>query len=265
LGLVLLTSASAFAQSAPDGQASGGLTISPSNKDTETPPAPIERDMRRDTPLVGFTDSAFGAPARSIGAAAFGGLAGNTVDKTQVAGGGRIWGSPIDRLTIILEAQRTYFGEAAPSITGTVRLFGDHAHGFAGGALLRYKAEGFAELGGEIEGGLLLSVERTAFHLDTNVVFGGSGEEEEADGEFKLRVGYDVGSFVRLGFDGRMRVRVAGQRKLPGDRLGDIIAGPEAVFAVNRFFLSAMGGPSTVGVAKGVGWSTSLTLGAAVL
>jgi len=82
------------------------------------------------------------------------------------------------------------------------------------------------------------------------------------DGELKAYAGYDVTSFMRVGLDGRMRVRMAGQAKLPGDRLGDLIGGPEVLFGYSRLFFAATGGPSTVGVAKGVGWSTSVTLGA---
>jgi hypothetical protein len=204
----------------------------------------------------------------TAGIAAFAGVLGGTVapvSSDAIQSGARIWGSPVDRLTIVLEVNHRPFSATAPSATVAARILGSRAQGWAVGAMLSYKTDGFAELAGEIEGGVLLSVERRGFHADTNFVFGGGVEEEELDGEWKFRAGYDVNRFVRIGVDGRMRYRVGGDTLLPGKRLGDALGGPEVLFGYKNFFLSASGGPSTVGVKSGLGWTTALTVGGALL
>ncbi len=251
---VLALSAAAAAQAAADASV--------------PPPDATVTGIRDEVPLVGYTQSAFGASARTGGAAAFGGLIGGaTAPKTtDFGGGGRLWVSPIDRLTLLVDVERRPFGdEAAPSATAAVRLLGDRAAGWAAGALVSYRTEGFAEIGGEVEAAVMLSFARARFHVDGNVVFGAGVEEREMDGEVKLRLGYDVGSFVRLGLDGRFRYRLDGDELLPGDRRGDAAGGPEVMFGYGSFFAAVGGGPSTVGISTTLGWTTTATIGGALL
>jgi hypothetical protein len=151
----------------------------------------------------------------------------------------------------------------APSATVQVRLFGSRAKGWALAAALTYKGQSFDALGGEIEGSVLFSVERGGFHFDTNATFGHDLDGEEADGEVKMRLGYDVTSWMRLGLDGRFRYRVTGDNLLPGNRQGDGVGGPEVLFGYKWFFLALSGGPSTVGVAQGLGVFGQTAIGGA--
>lgn len=230
---------------------------------------PQPHDIRREIPLLSYTTSAFGAPRLTMGGLGYGGLLGASGSAgVRSGGGGRIWASPIDRLTLLVEVAKSLDDKKAaanPSLSAMVRLFGGTKQGYAVGAGMTYQTEGFAELGGELEGSLLFSLARGRFHADTNVTFGGAVEEEtEADGEVKLRVGYDVTSWCRLGLDGRFRYRLAGATSLPGDRLGDALGGPEVLFSYEHFFFAVQGGPSTVGVARGLGGTVVGTFGAAV-
>ncbi|HEY2408943.1 MAG TPA: hypothetical protein VGI10_23220, partial [Polyangiaceae bacterium] len=143
-------------------------------------PSESEQDARRhnlpqDVPLVAYTTNAFGADASSLGASGFGEARLSASSNKALANGGlRVWGAPIDRLVILLDAQRREENNAfAPSITAQVRLLGSTKEGWALGVLSRYKTEGFAELGGELEGGVLLSASSAGFHLDTNLIGGG--------------------------------------------------------------------------------------------
>jgi hypothetical protein len=69
---------------------------------------------------------------------------------------GAVWGSPIDRLTLIGAAPRDMFGNFAPSAAAMVRLLGTPNDGFVLSALGKFKVEGFAtgpnnEMESEIE------------------------------------------------------------------------------------------------------------------
>ncbi|APR80283.1 Hypothetical protein A7982_05630 [Minicystis rosea] len=249
----------------PSFVALAAISLVASSARAESPLKPVD-DIREQVPLVGLTTSAFGATARSVGAAGYGGIfgrAGAGVD-TKPVGGGRVWGSPIDRLTIRVDIDQGVSGEVAPSFTVQGRIFGDRARGWALGALLSYRFEGFAEVAGEIEGGLLFSVARNRMHLDANVIVGGGIEEHEVDGEIKLRVGYDVTPWLRVGADSRFRYRLGGDKFLPGGRVGDGIGGPELLFAWKNFFLDLTGGPSTVAVVEGIGWTVNGAIGGAL-
>src|SRR5262249_9310313 len=158
-------------------------------------------------------------------------------------GGARLWGSPVDRLTFLLEVDRRDFGAAAPSATIAVRVLGSRAAGWAVGAAATYRAEGFANIVGEIEGSLLLSFARYGLHAAVNGVFGGAFAEREMDSEVKLRLGYDVTSWLRIGGDSRFRMRVGGGKYLAGGRSFDAIGGPELVFGYKHFFATVSGGP----------------------
>jgi hypothetical protein len=248
----------------------------------DTVPAPrlAPGDIRSEIPIVGYSISAFGSSRVSGGVAGFVGVVGSqdngdptqvghgikSGDAAQLGGGARIWVSPLTRLTIIAQVDRDYFGKAAPSATVAVRLLGSRAQGWALGAAATYKTEGFKELVGEVELSTLFSAMGGGWHADANLVFGtGLGEEgdSELDGEIKLRAGYDVARWLRVGFDARGRYRLAGDGALPGNRIGDFVGGPEVVVSYAHFFFAASTGPSTVGVAGGLGWSGTGTFGGA--
>jgi hypothetical protein len=241
----------------------------PPTADEAAPPSP-PKDIRDEVPLIGYTVSAFGASARTAGAAGYAGVltgaavpAASGASSTQATGGARIWGSPVDRLTIMLAVDRRYYDKAAPSATAIVRIFGDRDRGWALGLMATYRTDGFAELGGEIEGGLDFSVARSRFRADANLVVGGEPDGGDADGELRLRLGYDATRWLRIGADGQFRYKLAGAALLPGGRVADAVVAPELLFGVWHFFIAARGGPTTVGVGKGIGWTATTTLGGA--
>jgi hypothetical protein len=140
-----------------------------------------------------------------------------------------------------------------------VRLFA--AQNWALGVLGRYKAEGFAEVEGEVEAGLLLALESHRWHLDLNALAGRGVEEEETDGELLLRGGFDASGMFRLGFEGRGRQRLAGDEALAGGRSWDVFGGPQVTASFDPLFASVLTGATTVGLASGVGWGSLLTIG----
>jgi hypothetical protein len=216
-----------------------------------------------ETPVVALTHSARGPSAPGYGASVFGSgtlaLSGDVRDESQLGGGIRLWGTPIDRVTLLAEAVRRDNGELAPALTLQICLWNDQSWAF--GALGRFKSEGFAEIEGELELGLLGSYDAAATHVDLNAIIGRGFDEAETDGELALRVGRDVWSGLRAGIESRVRYRLTGDLALPGGRKWDVVGGPQLSASFDRFFASLLTGPTTVGVVSGVGWEGLLTFG----
>jgi hypothetical protein len=255
---VLLFSASAAADAAaPDSQ----TTIE-------------ARDAKNEAPIVAYAYSAHGAPARTIGAQGYGmGLAGPG-QKATAGGGILMWGSPIDRLTIVVDAPRDVYllDRFAPSAAAIVRILGTPNDGFSLAGLGKYKVEGFGtdrhgETESELETGLLLSYAKYGFHSDLNAITGfGLTDDGEIDTEGRLRIGYDVTRIVRIGADGQFRYRLAGASRLLNGALWDFAAGPQILVGTSHFFGALTGGPTTMGLTRGgvSGWSMIASLGGAL-
>ena len=217
-----------------------------------------------DVPRVAYTDTAFGVAPSTLGVAGFGEARNgvNTESQAHLGGGLRLWGSPIDRLLLVLDARRNDSTDRfAPALTAQVRILGGERDGWALAALARYKAEGFAELEGEMEAGLLGSASGSGLHLDTNLVFGGDFDGGESDGEFLARGGYDVLNFLRIGAEGRFRSRLSGNTELPGHRSWDAFGGGQILAFADHYFGAVTGGPSTVGISDQLGWSVIASAG----
>lgn len=239
--------------------------------DSTTRSQGADTDVRGAMPIVAYTYSATGARAGTMGAAAYGnGLTSSS--RPTVGGGGTVWGSPVDRLTLVADGQRDVFGQFAPSAAAIVRIAGTPGRGLSLGAIGKYKIDGFGvgpknEIESEIESGLLLSYARAGFHVDANAITGfGLGDDGEIDSEGRLRLGQDVGRFVRVGVDGQARLRLNGATKLPGGRTWDFAAGPQMLFGTQRFYAAVTGGPATMGVSdRSLGWTGIVTIGGATL
>jgi hypothetical protein len=197
-----------------------------------------------------------------------GNLVGSGINKVG-GGGATVWGSPVDRLTLVGDAARDVFGNFAPSASAIVRLYGKPNDGFSIGAIGKFKVDGFGvgpnnEIESEIESGILLSYARAGYHLDMNAITGfGTGDDGEIDTEGRLRFGKDLGSMVRVGADGLMRYRVAGTNKLLGGRTWDFAGGPQVVVGSSHFFGALTAGPTFMNVASGVGWTGIISIGGA--
>jgi hypothetical protein len=246
----------------------------PSSYDGPTRTAPSispSDEVRREAPIMAYTYAAHGTEAKTFGVHAYGlGLAAAGQDSV-VGGGGAVWGSPIERLTLIVDGQRNLSREFSPSAAAIVRLYGNGREGFSLGALGKFKVDGFAEGPGrdeiesEVELGALASYRNSTFYLDMNAIAGrGTGDEGEGDAEGRLRLGGYLGSHFRFGIDSQLRARVAGPRYLPNGRTWDFAAGPQAITTWDHFYASLIAGPATTGlVSRSIGWTAMLSVGAA--
>jgi len=225
--------------------ASAAEPAAPTSSPPDDSPAPpvVTRDVRSEVPNLAYAYTAHGATAKSLGAMAYGLGVGAAGQKGILGGGVTVWGAPIDRLTLVGDAQRNVFGNFAPSFAAVVRLLGKADEGWSLGALGKFKVEGFARPGGlgtrpenpdeiesELEAGLLLSYGRDGYHFDLNAISGfGMGDDGEIDGEGRLRLGYDVARALRVGVDGQARVRVNGPQYLPNGKTWDFAGGPQLI------------------------------------
>lgn len=222
-----------------------------------------KRDAGTQVIQVAYTPSAFGTDAGVIGAAGFSSARGDLAagQPAQFGGGLRIWGSPLERLAFQVDGERRDDGTAAPSASVFVRLLGTHDGSWALAALAKYKAEGFAEVEGEIELGLANSWQRSGWNFDLGAIAGAGFEEEEVDGELLARLRYAIAEYLSLGAEGRGRYRLRGSAPLPGGRDWDAFGGAQVCAQSTHFFGAFTFGPSTIGIERGVGWQGMLTAG----
>jgi hypothetical protein len=235
-------------------------------------------DVRGESPTYAYAYTAYGATAKTLGADAYGLGISASRQKSVLGGGLTVWGSPIDRLTVIGDAQRDLFGNFTPSLAIVTRIFGRRDDGWSLGALGKLKMEGFGggppvgagtapknpgEVEGEVETGLLASYAAGGAHLDLNAIVGmGTGDDGEVDSEARVRFGYDVNKLLRLGVDSQARIRLNGPRYLPNGRVWDFAAGPQAVLGKNGFFGAVTAGPATMGLLSDrLGWNAIASVG----
>jgi hypothetical protein len=243
----------------------------PADAPAESPAerTPATPDIRTATPILAYTYTAYGAAAKTVGAQGFAQGLFASGQSSTLGGGATVWGAPIDRLTIVVDAQRNLAGNFSPSAAVVVRILGDASDGWSLGGLGKFKVDGFAsgpdkdEVESEIELGALASFDRRAVHLDMNAIAGrGTGDDGETDTEGRLRFGYDLGKLARLGIDGQIRVRVGGPKYLPNGRIWDFTAGPQLVLGSGHFYGALTAGPATFGLlGHSVGFSSVLTIG----
>jgi hypothetical protein len=247
------------------------FTLSASAGDVDSVNTTRSSDIRAEIPIVAYAYSANGVSAGTMGAALYG--QGLMSSSSKIGGGGAtVWGSPIDRLTLVADAQRDIFGNFAPSAAAMFRLYGTPGHGLSLAALGKFKVDGFGvgpnhEMESEVEGGLLLSYAQRGFHLDLNAITGvGTGDDGEVDSEGRLRIGQDLGRAVRLGVDGQARYRLNGATPLPGNRTWDFAAGPQLLVGSHAFFGAITAGPTTMNVYdRALGWTGVISIGGATL
>jgi hypothetical protein len=245
------------------GLLSTGATAS--ERDTAPPATATDGGNALDrTPQGAYAVSAFGTPSANIGVGAASGVQTGTGTGrgSEFQGGMTIFGAPIDRLTLFGTGERRFDGTYAPSAGIIVRLFGSRVEGWALSIGGKYKADGFADVGGETELGFFGSYARNGWHADANAVVGAGFEEKESDGEARFRLGYEVAPAVRVGIDGQARYRLAGSRTLAGGRHWDAVGGPQVGATFGHVYGTITVGPSSVDVASGIGWTATASVGA---
>jgi hypothetical protein len=77
---------------------------------------PSDQDVRTSIPNLVYAYTAYRATAETVGAQAYGLGVGASGQRGILGGGISVWGSPIERITLIGDGQRNSFGNFAPSV-----------------------------------------------------------------------------------------------------------------------------------------------------
>src|SRR5262245_33487393 len=86
------------------------------------PPPRVESDARDAAPILAYTYTANGVGRPALGALGYGVGTLESRRSAQIGGGVRAWASPMERLTLVVDAARDITGPFAPSFAGIFRL-----------------------------------------------------------------------------------------------------------------------------------------------
>lgn len=205
-----------------------------------------DNDLKTAFPRYAFVESPWGFDRTGMFAALAAGAV-SAKGQSESQGGLRLGGS-FDRLTVHALLGRGLDQRWSPTATAHVRLIGSAQGTYALGLVGQYKAEGFTEAGGEAEFGVTFGLRHRRFYLEANAMAGAGLEEAEGgemDAEGKLRVGLRALETLRVGAEGQFRQRLAGDRRLPGNKTNDWTVGPQLIFATGPVFAAVTGGATS--------------------
>jgi len=227
------------------------------------------RSLAANTPVVGYTYHASGARNRMLGVQAYGGTFTDSTAPASLTGGGLVWGSPFERLTLLAEGQRTLTGDFKPAAGAIIHVATIQT--FSIGVLGRLKLQGFAaapgaEVESEAELGALLSLASGAWFAHWNGIMGkGLDGEGETDVESRLRLGRQFGSWVQFGIDTQLRKRLIAPKASSNGPSFDFAAGLEVAVGDSALYAVLTTGPSSIGREDaGLGWASLASVGGCV-
>lgn len=133
-------------------------------------------------------------------------------------------------------------GKARPGIGAAVQLLDERKHGVAGSAYVSYKAEGFTEAEGEIEGLLSFGKQFGRIHSTLNLAYGQDPEGVERDGELALGLHIEPVHGLFTGVIGRFRDALGSNGDKGTGILRDALGGASATYVIGNVGLTATAG-----------------------
>jgi hypothetical protein len=133
-------------------------------------------------------------------------------------------------------------GKARPGIGAAVQMLDERRHGVAGSAYLSYKAEGFTEGEGEIEGLVSFGKQLGAVHGTLNLAYGQDPDGVERDGEIALGLHIEPVPGLFTGVVGRARDALGSNGDKGTGILRDALGAVSATYAIGRFGVTALAG-----------------------
>jgi hypothetical protein len=139
-------------------------------------------------------------------------------------------------------------GRVAPSVGGRVQLLNQREHGVGFAASVFYKAEGFTELEGEIEGVLSVARRFDVWLLLSTLAYGQDPEGRERDAEVGLACMLQLSQIAHLGLDARGRFGLGEEEEAEraAEPESDLQAGPVLSLALGPVVVSAQAGVSAL-------------------
>ena len=133
-------------------------------------------------------------------------------------------------------------GKARPGIGAAVQLLDERKHGVASSAYFSYKAEGFTEVEGELEGLVSFGKQFGAVHSTLNLAYGQDPEGVERDGELALGLHIEPIHGLFTGVVGRYRDALGSNGDKGTHILRDALGGLSATYVIGRFGITGTAG-----------------------
>jgi hypothetical protein len=135
---------------------------------------------------------------------------------------------------------------ARPGIGAAVQFLDEAKHGAAASAYFTYKAEGFTEPEGELEGMVAFGKQLGPVRGTFNLAYGQDPEGNERDGEVALGLHVEPLRGLFAGVIGRYRDALGSNGDKGTGILRDVLGGASATYVIGRFGVTAMAGFSGV-------------------
>jgi hypothetical protein len=172
-----------------------------------------------------------------------------------------VWG-PARLVLRVDNVFATSGGKARPGIGAAVQLLDERRHGVASSAYLSYKAEGFTEAEGEIEGLVSFAKQLGPVHGTLNLAYGQDPDGVERDGEIALGLHVEPMRGLFTGVVGRFRDALGSNGDKGTGILRDGLGAATATYVVGRIGLTASAGIVGVKLLNAVTRATSTQSGA---
>ena len=131
---------------------------------------------------------------------------------------------------------------ARPGIGGAVQWLSEAKHGVSSSAYFVYKAEGFTETEGELEGLVSFGKRLGAVHGTLNLAYGQDPEGRERDGEVALGLHVELLHGLFTGLVGRYRDALGSNGDKSTKILRDALGGASATYVLGSFGVTATAG-----------------------
>src|ERR1044071_8063581 len=206
----------------------------------DTPAAIAARGPANDYSFTpGLTHASGPARAGIVSALTLNGAAHTTT--LDLNGEVQVWG-PFRLVLRVDNATASDNGKARPGIGAAVQMLDEGKHGVAGSAYFSYKAEGFTEAEGELEGLLSVGKQFGALHSTLNIAYGQDPEGNGRDGELALGLHVEPMRGLFTGVIGRYRDALGSNGDKGTGVLRDALGALSATYAVGRFRVTARAG-----------------------
>jgi len=134
------------------------------------------------------------------------------------------------------------FDKARPGIGAAVQWLDERKHGVSSSAYFSYKAEGFTEPEGELEGLVSFGKQLGAVHGTLNLAYGQDPEGRERDGEAALGLHIEPLHGLFTGVIGRYRDALGSNGDKATGILRDALGGLSATYVIGSFGVTGTAG-----------------------
>lgn len=134
------------------------------------------------------------------------------------------------------------FDKARPGIGAAVQWLDERKHGVSSSAYFSYKAEGFTEPEGELEGLVSFGKQLGPVHSTLNIAYGQDPEGNERDGEAALGLHIEPMRGLFTGVVGRYRDALGSNGDKATGILRDALGGLTATYVIGSFGVTGTAG-----------------------